>query len=355
MWCASAGVRPRSASSRTNPDSDGVPRASRRRARPPHRRGQQVAVQVSRVGVGDDDVRRQPLAVGQQHAPRPTALDEDLGDGGTGAQPGAALLGAREHRRSEPAQPAGDVPGAEGLLDVGHHGQRRRRAARVRPGVGRVAVEEHPQPRVAEVLLPQPAQRLPGRHGADVRRTPGKAQQVARAGQRRLEERLPRHLPDVAGPVEEALPVGAGPGAESLVERCPQPGRRGVGQVEPGHVVPTDGGEPVAGHRVDGHQVQRLLEGAAGRQEQVPVDVGEGQQRGPGVEREPVAAEGAQLAAPGLGLLADDHLVPERGEARGNREPGHAGTHHHDPRHGQTLRKVVRMPTARARSGEHEV
>ena len=117
MWCASPGVRPRSASSSTNPDSDGVARCSRRRARPATDGGSRSPYRCDGVGVGDDHVGRQPLAVGQPHARRPAALDQHLRDGGP-----------ERARRRRAAAPARARPRRAGAARRGR--TRRRTSAR---------------------------------------------------------------------------------------------------------------------------------------------------------------------------------------------------------------------------------
>jgi hypothetical protein len=293
---------------------------------------------VRGVGVDHHHVGGQSLAVGQHHPRRPAALDEHLRDGRPEPHDGTAQHRPLVHCCPEPAQPAGHVPGAERLLDVRHDRQRGGRAARVGAGVGGVAVEEHPQPRVAQVLLAEPAQRLPRRHRAHVAGPPGQPQQVPAAGQRRLEERHPGHLPDVVRAVEEAVPVRAGTGAEGVVERHPQPARDAFGRSSQVTSWPSTAG---TGSAPPGRppQVEAFLERLPGLHEQVPVDGRQRQQRGTGVEDEPVTLEGAELAAPGRRLLADDDVVTEGGQAGRDGEAGHPCPHHHDPRHVVTLRK----------------
>ena len=319
------------------------------------RPGQQVVVQMRRIGVRHHDVRIDPLAVGEHHAAGPATLDHDRHDVSTGAHPCTAQHRPLVHRLAQPAQATGDVPGAEGLLDVGDDGQRRRSASRVRAGVGRVAVEEHPQPRVAQLPAAQPAQRLPRRDRAHVGRTPGQAQQVAGTAQRRLEERLAGHLPHLVRPVEQPVPVGAGALAEALVQRHPEPGPGGVGHVQPGDVVAVDGGEPVARHRIDRDQVDAVLEWLAGLDEQVPVDRRQGEEGRPGVEGEAVPAERPELAAPGVGLLAHDDVVAEGRQAGRRGEAGHPRPDHHDPRHVVTLRRSRVRAIRQVRGVELEV
>ena len=157
---------------------------------------QQVVVQVGGVGVGDDDVgaSRSPSA-SCTPATRPPSTTH-RGHVGARSAPRTPRSSARSCTASpEPAQPAADVPGAERLLDVRHDRQRGGSPPRVGAGVGGVAVQEHPQPRVAQIAPAQAAQRLPWRDGAHVRRTAGQPQQVATAVQRRLEERAAGHLP----------------------------------------------------------------------------------------------------------------------------------------------------------------
>ena len=69
---------------------------------------------------------------------------------------------------AEAVQAAGDVPAAEGLLDVRHGGQRGGGPARVGAGVGGVAVEQDAQPGVAQVPPTELAQGAAGSDDGEV-------------------------------------------------------------------------------------------------------------------------------------------------------------------------------------------
>ena len=157
-------MRPRTASSTTKPDSDGVARASRRAA---PGCAHELAVDARGVGVRDDDVGRQrPRA--RLDPVDPAARRRDARDARAGADDGAPLDGAGVDRLAEQAQPARHVPAALGLLDVRHRGERRRGPPRVRAGVGGVPVQHGAQPRVAQVPAAERAQRQVRGDGADV-------------------------------------------------------------------------------------------------------------------------------------------------------------------------------------------
>ena len=224
-------ARPRRASSSTKPDSDGVARAERAAA--PRRRcgAQQVgrragaaSALATTTSAGSD------RAVGQPRRRRPARRARD--DLGAPRSPVRTVDAQRDgplaQRVGEPAQAAAHVPGAEGLLDVRHGGQRGRRAARVGAGVGRVAVEQRAQPRVAQVRRAEPAQRAPRRDGAQVAGTPGQPQQVAArsAATRGTAPRVTSQIRSARS--RKRRPLRAGAGAERGVEgaAAPAAGRR---------------------------------------------------------------------------------------------------------------------------------
>ena len=147
------------------------------------RRGsaQQRAVDGVGVGVGDDDVGRDGLARRQPDAGDPAGLDDDLRDVAAGAYRGASFQRPVVHGQCELAQAAAHVPRAERGLDVRDHRQRGGRQPRVGARVGGVAVEQHAQPRVAQIAGAEPTQALPRRDRAHVGDAAGQAQQLATA------------------------------------------------------------------------------------------------------------------------------------------------------------------------------
>ncbi len=224
-----------------------------------HRGRQQVAVDVLGVGVRHDDVRGQRLAVREADAdgPPPPAVEEDLRHRCPGAHPGASLDRSGEHGVAQPPQATRDVPGAEGLLDVGHGRQRRGGAPRVRAGVGGVAVEEGALVRVAQVVPAQVAQRPPGGDGPQVPASSSLRDQGACPVERGLEERLPGRVPDRPGAPQERGPVGTGAWPESAVPGLFDLRSRRVRHLDPGAV-----GETVRADGIDRDQRQLRVERA---------------------------------------------------------------------------------------------
>ncbi len=295
------------------------------RPRPPDRgvAGEQAVVQRAGVGVDDDHVGGHPLAVGQLHTRRPAALDEHLGDRGRRPQHRTAVHRPLGDGQRQPAQAAADVPGPERLLGVRHGGQGRGRPARVGARVGRVPVQQDPQPRVGEVLRAQVAQRGPRGHGADVVHRAGQPGQRAGALQRRAQERVLGDPPDLRGPVQQGRPLRP--------EDVAHP-RQVPGDGEPAAV-----GEAVGDGGVEADQVQRVLQRRPGGGEQVAEDLRQRDQGGAGVEAVPVAGEPAQLPAHLGTLLEHRHRVPGGRQPGRCRQPAEPRPDHHHPCHGPTV------------------
>ena len=224
-------------------------------------------------------------------------------------------------------RPPLDVPGTEGLLHPRDDGQRSGRATRVRAGVGGVAPEVLAQARVTQIAAADVVEAPPRRDRAQVREPTRLLEQVTRPGERRLQEGLARHGPDVTGVDQEASPVLTGRAAERGVERSAG-ARPVVGHVELGAVR-----EPIVRNGIHLDEVDALLEGGAGLEERVPPHRGQGQQRRPGVEHEAVPLVAADLAAPRRGLLADDDLVPLHRKPCRDCEPAHPGSDDDDAAH----------------------
>ena len=291
-------------------------------------------VGVRGVGVGHHDVGLDRGPVPQPHAlgaPADRAgrvLDDDLGHVGARADLGAALQGPQRHRVDQAAEPAVDVPGAEGLLDVGHGGQGGRGPAGVGAGVGGVAVQQHPQPGVLEVPPAQPAQALPGRDRHQVTDLAGLPEQAAGTLERGAEERPPGGLPDLPGPLLERRPLSAGPGPQGGVHGRGHAVTTSGGDVEHGAV-----GEAVAERRVHRPQVHDAAQRRPGQGEELLVHRGDREQGRAGVEAEPVAAVPAELAAHAGRLLQHRDPVPGVGEPGGRRQTAEPCPHHDDPAH----------------------
>jgi hypothetical protein len=256
----------------------------------------------------------------------PTARGVDPGHRGAGLHDHAEVQAAREQRVGERAQPAAQVPAAEGQLGVGDGDQRGRGPARVGAGVGGVPVEQHPQPRVGQVAPAQPAQRPAGADGRQVAQPPGQRRQVQRGVDAPAQD-VPQERPDPAGRATaaasrrarspNAAPIRAEDRRVGAVQAGPPPGRR-VGRSGPGYQV-------------------EVFVSWRHRLEQVGEDLGQGEQARPGVEVERPGRRDvrvpAELAADGVGPFEDGHLVPRDGQPGGGGQPTHPGADDHNPRH----------------------
>ena len=292
--------------------------------------GNEIGVQRTSVDVRNDHVGRQMAAVGKPDAADPAAGGLDRGDRCRQTDHDPTVQRALVKGEAESAQATPDVPRAERLLDVGNGGESSRRAARVGPGVGGVAVQHRAQVWIAQIATAEAAQGAPRRDRAEVGDLARLAQQAAHAVQRRLEERAAGGVPDATGPIHEPGPVSARPGPERCVQRRRHRAAGAVGQSQLDAVR-----EAVVADRVDRHQVDLVLERSAGLEEQVAIDRRQGQQRRPGVEREAVTVEPAELAADVGRLLAGRHAMAERGQPRRRGEPAHAGPDDDDLGHGR--------------------
>ena len=181
--------------------------------------GQQVPVEGERVDVGHHHVGGDGRGdAGEAYAVDPAAGGVDPGDRGAGLHDHAEVEAAGEQRVGEGAQPAAQVPAAEGQLGVGDGDQRGRGAARVGAGVGGVPVEQHPQPRVGQVTAAQAAQGAAGADGGEVAEPPGQRGQVAGGVDGAAQDVPVRRLPDPGGSPPQPLPVGGGPVAEGRAD-----------------------------------------------------------------------------------------------------------------------------------------
>ena len=265
--------------------------AGRRSADRASGRRQQVAVDVRRRRRSRR--RRRPTGgLRRRAARRLTRPPLDVDGDDVGAEPGrrpAARSTAPADRGAQPAQPALDVPCAERLLDIGDDREGGRSTARVGPGVGGVAVEEHPLPRVGEIAgepryatrsrgdrsqVAQPSERRSSRAGPVERLTRGTARAWPARPQAAWSTAPVQPAPAPARrrrPWPAALPASTGP-----VCRARRRQRSGSGTA----------GRPARGRRCPR---ERRPRDDGGLQEQVAVDRGQRQQRRPGVEDEPFA------------------------------------------------------------------
>ena len=288
------------------------------RARHPGARAvpQQAAVEHRRVGVADDGVRRHVRAVGEPDTADAAVAGADLRDRGAQVHPHTERLAALQQRVGDPPQPTADVPGPEVLFDVARHRQHRRGAAWVGAGVGGVAVEPGPQPRIGERRGAQAAQAAPRRDEPQVAQAEREPQQVRGPVEGPAQHRVADEVPEPGRAGVQGQPGRACSRSERGIQRGRDRGRV-VRQVQRGAV-----GEAVAARGVHRHHVQS---GRAARvREQLLEHVRHRQQRRPGVEGEAVAAELAELAAVGRAALVQLDGVPLRGEPRRHREAADA-------------------------------
>src|SRR5690606_20366863 len=132
-------------------------------------------------------------------------------------------------------------------------------------------------------------------------------------------------------------PAPACGGAEGAVQGGDHTRARGVRQCHLRAVR-----EHVPGRRVDLDQLDALLQRLpAGLQEQVPVDRGQRQQTGAGVETEPVPLPAAQRAPVGLRPFVHRHPVARDGQPGGRPHRAHPGADHRNPCH---ARDLIRRP-----------
>ena len=107
------------------------------------------------------------------------ARDRGVQADGDTALAEALLEGAREI-----ADSAAEMPGTEGLLDVGDRGENRGGLPRVGARVGRIAIEQLTLTRILQVLAPELAQGRERRNGAHVTGIARQGHQRAPVGKR---------------------------------------------------------------------------------------------------------------------------------------------------------------------------
>src|SRR5437899_3734340 len=114
------------------------------------------------IGVGNNYVSRQHLPGGKPHTGHATAFDNDSVDVRAKAKLDRSFEAARISRVGQPTKTSSDVPSTERLLDVRHNGQRGWSPSRIGTRVGRIAVEDHAQAWIAQMLPSFGPQRPPG-------------------------------------------------------------------------------------------------------------------------------------------------------------------------------------------------
>ena len=203
----------------------------------------------------------------------------------------------------------------------GHGRQRRGRAARVGAGVGGVAVEEHPQPRVAQVAPAERAQRPAGGDGGDVARPPQRQPgEVAgpSSGDSRNGPRLASQTR--AGPGGEGRASRRRRRADQAVERGAQCRSRSSAASKPRAV-----GEAVAGDRVERRRARARPASRrcrrTGRGRPAAASAGTGRCRSGTPESGHVGGDQPELAADVVAGLADGDVVALRRRA-GRRRRG---------------------------------
>ena len=287
------------------------------------------------VGVGDDRVGRQALAVRQLHPRDAAPLGHDPRDVRAQAQAGAAPFRESGHRFRKPAQAALDGPDAR-LLHMGDQHQRGWRLEGRGPAIGRVAPEQLPQPRLAKILAecrPQGGEGLDPPQAADAGQ-PDPLGQIDRARPVGADERSLQRAVDLRRAGAEAAVAlglaGAGEGADGVRRR----GHVGE-QVEPVAGVPGVPGEQGGRPQGDGG-----VECRAGFLEEFVEDPAHGEDRRARLDGDAADGQRAHLAPDRGGAFQHGHVEPGRGKAGRRREPADAGADHDDA----LLRHVRRAP-----------
>ena len=185
------------------------------------------------------------------------------------------------------------MPRAPRVLDVAGQRERGRRAARVGAGVGREALDHHPQPRVARCARGRAraasttaAPRASA--SGDGRGSPGRGTRGGHGAGPASTASDARHIP--AHVARKRVPLRAGAGRQASSEARERSGS--ADRSKPAAV-----GEAVAGHRLDRQQLELVGERRAGVGEQRLEHPRHRQQRRPGVPREAAARDAPSLAA----------------------------------------------------------
>ena len=187
------------------------------------------------------------------------------------------------------------------------------------------------------MLAAQIAQRRERRDRAYLAGIGCEAHESARSFERGLQERSAGDAPHFAGPCHEPAPVIAGAAPELIAHRP-----RDTPGVDPGHLEGGSVGEAVAKRGIEGLDVDGVLQGAAGLQEQVAVDGWQREQAGPGIEDEAVALVARELAAGSRRLLEDGDVVAFDLEAHGRRHAAHSGSDDDDSCHSVSVGRQLR-------------
>ncbi len=135
--------------------------------------GREHAVHRLGVDARHDQIRVDAPAVGKLYSGCPatrTARDRD--DRLVEQQARAKAHSPLRDGLAELVQAAREVPAAVATLDMRDDREGRRCPAWIGAGIGRIPVQEHPQPVVGQMTLAEPTQGQPRRDGGDVARTP---------------------------------------------------------------------------------------------------------------------------------------------------------------------------------------
>ena len=291
-----------------------------------------VGVEVLGIGVGDDDVGVDALTVGEFHAGHARRVGDHPAHIGARAHDHATLLAPRNEGICQGGEPAAEVPGAEFLLDVGHGHERRRSLARIRSLVRRIAIEQRHLARIAQVFAAESAQAGEGCDRLHLARIGRQLDERPRTFERRLDEGAAGDAPHLRRARHESPPILRGRPAELLAHGAGDACGVGAGNLECAAVR-----EAVGERRVEWLDVDRLLEGLAGLEEEIAIDGREGEQARPGVEDEAVALVASKFAAEARALLEQGDVVALDLEACGGGHAPHTASDHNDASHTASL------------------
>ena len=153
-----------------------------------------------------------------------------------------------------------------------------------------------------------------------------------RTFERRLDEGAARDAPHLRRARHETAPILRG-GPTELLAHGPGNARRvGAGELERAAIR-----EAVGECRVERLDVDRLLEGLAGLEEEVAIDGREGEQARPCVEDEAVSLVSRQFAAEARPLLEECDLVTFDLQACGSGHAAHTASDNDDASHTASL------------------
>ena len=288
--------------------------------------GEQVSVEVERIGVRDHGVGGQVLAVGEAHTGDPIARMGDAVHVAPGADLDAEVCGDPCERVGEASEPAPHVPGAEVLLEMRDAPERGGSVVGRRARVGGVPVGPLHESGVVEGRRRSGVERT---QRVDVGQITGRAhapQQPERRGHGAGEERALGHLPHRSRSVEEVVELRAGARRQCLDGS----GRaHDVGAVIEARPV----GESVATDRVESNEIDQVVEVVSGDAGEAAEHVGEGEQRRPGLPGEPGGRPLVEFAADVVEALDDGDVVARSSDVNRGSESADAGADDDHLRH----------------------